>query len=100
MTLRNTGFFLGLFLFCAACTNEPELSAVKTTITTATSDDVTIYGEVYFGELDNTAPLVLLFHQGGSNGRGEYAELAKWLNEAGARLCPGRSPRSSLRNGA
>jgi pimeloyl-ACP methyl ester carboxylesterase len=50
-----------------------------------TSDGVTIYGEPYFGELDENAPLVLLFHQGGANGRGEYATLAGWLNAEGFR---------------
>lgn len=55
------------------------------TVMTKTSDGVTIYGEKYSGSHDATAPLVLLFHQGGSNGRGEYAALAKWLNEAGFR---------------
>lgn len=72
-------------LLGTACTSEPDMPAVKTTITAVTSDDVTIHGEVYFGEMDNTSPLVLLFHQGGSNGRGEYAEIAQWLNEAGFR---------------
>ena len=50
-----------------------------------TSDGVTIYGEKYFGDLSEGAPLVLLFHQGGSNGRGEYAEIGGWLNEHGYR---------------
>jgi len=50
-----------------------------------TADGVTIYGEPYFGDLNADAPLILLFHQGGSNGRGEYAELAPWLNGLGYR---------------
>ena len=53
---------------------------------TVTSDDVTIYGEAWVDELDTEAPLILLFHQAGSNGRGEYADLAPWLNEAGYRV--------------
>ena len=54
-------------------------------ITTVTADGVTLYGEPYFADLDDSAPLVLLFHQAGTNGRGEYAPLAAWLNEAGFR---------------
>jgi pimeloyl-ACP methyl ester carboxylesterase len=48
-------------------------------------DGVAVHGEAYFGGLGATAPLVLLFHQGGSNGRGEYAEIATYLNNAGMR---------------
>ena len=56
-----------------------------TPLTTVTSDGVTIYGEQYFGELGEASPLILLFHQGGSSGRGEYAEIASWLNSEGFR---------------
>lgn len=54
-------------------------------ITTRAADGVTVHGEVYFGDLDRSSPLILLFHQGGSSGRGEYAVLAPWLNAAGFR---------------
>ncbi len=54
-------------------------------IEVSTSDGVTIYGQKYFGGLDDQAPLVLLFHQASSNGRGEYGEIASWLNESGFR---------------
>jgi len=56
------------------------------TITTTATDGITVYGEQYFAELDNKTPLILLFHQAGSNGRGEYAELIPWLNENGFRV--------------
>lgn len=68
-----------------ACAGEPELPPIRTSITAVTSDDVTVHGETYFGALDKSSLLVLLFHQGGSNGRGEYAEITQWLNEAGFR---------------
>ncbi len=55
-------------------------------IVTATSDGVQIYADAYFGDLDNSAPLVLLFHQAGSNGRGEYASIIPWLNNNGFRV--------------
>jgi alpha-beta hydrolase superfamily lysophospholipase len=68
----------------AACTF-PLKAQRATSFTTVTADGVTIHGEPYFGTLDATTPLVLLFHQGGSNGRGEYNDIALWLNEAGFR---------------
>jgi pimeloyl-ACP methyl ester carboxylesterase len=55
------------------------------TITAVTTDGVTIYGEPYFDGLDSNAPLVLLFHQAGGDGRGEYADLVPALNAAGFR---------------
>lgn len=55
------------------------------TVTTRSSDGLTVHGETYFGSLPATAPLILLFHQGGSNGRGEYEDIAHWLNSVGYR---------------
>jgi hypothetical protein len=68
----------------AGCAVSP-LSVPTTTITTQTSDGITIFGETYFGELEATAPLILLFHQGGSNGRSEYAPLVEQINNSGYR---------------
>ena len=69
----------------AACHSTPTETPKIETITTKTSDGVTIFGETYFGELGGDTPLVLLFHQGGSNGRGEYSSIASWLNAEGFR---------------
>lgn len=56
------------------------------TLTVDTSDGVTIHGECFFADLDANAPLILLFHQARSNGRGEYGDaIVPWLNEAGFR---------------
>ena len=72
---------LGLVLMTGCTPPSPPTSPLMTT----TADGVTIYGEPYFGNVDASAPLILLFHQGGSNGRAEYAPLVAWLNEAGYR---------------
>ncbi len=56
-----------------------------TTITVETADGVKIFGDPFLGDLGAEAPLVMLFHQGGSNGRAEYASIAPWLNENGFR---------------
>lgn len=60
-------------------------SSPKPSLEAVTSDGVTIYGERYFGGLDSDAPVVLLFHQGGSSARGEFASIASWLNSLGYR---------------
>jgi len=54
-------------------------------IETVGDGGVAVHGNTYFADLDGNAPLILLFHQGGSNGRGEYGQLAPWLNEQGFR---------------
>jgi pimeloyl-ACP methyl ester carboxylesterase len=59
--------------------------APKTSISTQTADNITINGEQWFGNLGPNTPLILLFHQAGSNGRGEYGPLQGWLNGAGYR---------------
>ncbi|MEM8772807.1 MAG: alpha/beta fold hydrolase [Pseudomonadota bacterium] len=49
------------------------------------ADGVRVYGSPHQGGLDASAPLIHLFHQGGSNGAGEYGSLIGWLNENGFR---------------
>ncbi len=61
-------------------------ASASTVIKTKTSDGVTIHGEKYFSTLNDKSPLILLFHQAGSNGRGEYGELIPWLNKSGFRV--------------
>ncbi|MEM7284317.1 MAG: alpha/beta fold hydrolase, partial [Pseudomonadota bacterium] len=56
------------------------------TVEVLASDGVKVYGEVYAGDLEENSPLILLFHQGGSNGRGEYSPLVPWLNDLGFRV--------------
>ena len=50
-------------------------------ISTQASDGVTVFATTYFADLPDTAPLILLFHQGRSNARAEYAPLIPWLHE-------------------
>ncbi len=75
-------------------------TAAAQLITTITDDGVTIYGERYFADLGTDAPLILLFHQGGANGRGEYAPLAPWLNAEGFRVIAWDQRRGGERFGA
>ena len=55
-------------------------------ITTVTTDAIAVHGNAWFGDLPDSSPLILLFHQGGSSGSGEYAQIAPWLVEAGYRV--------------
>lgn len=48
-----------------------------------TTDGVTVHGDLYTASEDRAAPLVLLFHQGGGDARGEYGPLVPRLLERG-----------------
>ncbi len=85
--LPHISLILTLYLV-AGCTTSSGIRArseLPTTITASTLDGQVVYGERYYGTLDAKAPLILLFHQGGSNGRAEYLLLTDWLNAAGYR---------------
>jgi pimeloyl-ACP methyl ester carboxylesterase len=57
------------------------------TFTTTTTDGITVHGELYTSPgVSRDAPLILLFHQGASNGRAEYEPLAPRLLEQGYNL--------------
>jgi pimeloyl-ACP methyl ester carboxylesterase len=79
---------IALSVLIAACTHTAELQSgnpAVSTLTGTSADGVTFYGEYYQGGLDRSAPLILLFHQGGSNGRSEFEPLIPWLNDLGYR---------------
>ncbi|MEQ8934508.1 MAG: alpha/beta hydrolase [Amphiplicatus sp.] len=61
-------------------------AAYAETITTQAADGVTVYGEAYYADLPTSTPMISLFHQAGSNGRGEYGPLTDWLNGLGYRV--------------
>ena len=48
-----------------------------------TEDGVTVYGDLYLGPGGKAGPLILAFHQGGGDARGEYGPLAPRLLEQG-----------------
>ncbi|NND72730.1 MAG: alpha/beta fold hydrolase [Rhodothermales bacterium] len=59
------------------------LTPTSTEITFVTEDGVTIFGDVYKTDEWRTSPVVLLFHQGGSNARAEYATIIPVLRQQG-----------------
>jgi alpha-beta hydrolase superfamily lysophospholipase len=62
------------------------VEAKPMTVTAKTSDGVQVYGYQHFADLPAKSPLVLLFHQAGSNAAGEYGSLIPWLNNSGFRV--------------
>lgn len=46
-------------------------------------DGVRIFGDLYTSEAGRSAPVILLFHQAGSDARGEYAGIAARLQDNG-----------------
>ena len=50
-------------------------------ITLQTPDSIQLFGDLY--EIDKAGPTILLFHQGGSNARGEYAPIIPKLTAKG-----------------
>lgn len=61
-------------------------AAIADTVTTTAADGTKVYGETYYATLPETAPMISLFHQARSNGRGEYGPLTDWLNSLGFRV--------------
>ncbi len=59
----------------------PKLYPKSTNISFEAKDGVKVYGE--FIKVDNSNPTILLFHQGGSNSRGEYIPIVPRLVEEG-----------------
>lgn len=49
----------------------------------AAADSVVIYGDLYQAKSGKTAPLILLFHQAGSDARGEYGAIIPRLIDSG-----------------
>lgn len=47
------------------------------------ADGGTVYADLHVADQDETAPFIILFHQAGSNGRGEYANIIPKLTDKG-----------------
>ncbi len=50
-------------------------------VSLTTKDSVTVFGDVY--TIDKSYPTILLFHQGGSNAKGEYSSIIPKLQKEG-----------------
>ncbi|WP_431121220.1 alpha/beta hydrolase [Flagellimonas flava] len=77
---------IGILLLLGSCKKEPKHEAVSEPelsqeISFYTPDSIQIFGDLY--ELDKQGKTILLFHQGGSNARGEYEPIIPKLIEKG-----------------
>lgn len=72
-------------VFLTACQTYSGQPFADETPQTLSADGVSIYGYSLGSQLNDDAPLILLFHQGGSNARGEYRDIAAWLQSEGYR---------------
>lgn len=83
--LRSSLASLTLLTLCGCAIAPAPAPAAPVDLTATAADGVTVYGTASFAALPDSAPLIVLFHQGGSNARAEYAPLIPWLNENGFR---------------
>ncbi len=80
---------LGLASACASSLptqNHTDAPAETFDLIAEAKDGIQIYGTASFSDLPTSSPLIVLFHQGGSNVRGEYQSIIPWLNENGYRV--------------
>ena len=70
---------LTLVLLLVSCTS---MASGSETITFPSEDGLLVTADVYAPYENGEAPVVMLFHQAGWS-RGEYAEIAPWLNTLG-----------------
>ncbi len=76
----------GMFLFLLSCQNEIKEENIGNNnnskeISFYTPDSIKIFGDLY--QLNKQEAIILLFHQGGSNARGEYISIIPRLLEKG-----------------
>ncbi len=75
----------GVLILCWSCDKRKREIANETSLAKEVSfytpDSIKIYGDLY--ELDKKGNIILLFHQGGSNARGEYGPIIPKLIEKG-----------------
>lgn len=79
-------FFLCLFFSCKneeVIKEKPEKKLYEE-ITFVTPDSITIFGDLY--ETNKSEDIILLFHQGGSNRRGEYRTIIPELLKLGLNI--------------
>ena len=73
-------FAIVLLLALTACQSAPTPPRQQE-VSFAASDGVTVYADTHVGNRRN--PILILFHQGGGDARGEYGSLIPWLLEQG-----------------
>ena len=75
-------FLLLIQLATMVATAQPQRPPAKQ-VTLRTEDGITLYADIYLSPKGKRAPLIMLFHQGDGDARGEYGPLAPRLSEQG-----------------
>ncbi|MEO1030586.1 MAG: hypothetical protein AAFX55_04240 [Bacteroidota bacterium] len=84
--MKKSLYILCILMPLMSCQKKPETNDVIKSnqakeISFITSDSIKVFGDLY--ELDKNAKTILLFHQGGSNARGEYLTIIPKLIKMG-----------------
>ncbi|MCR9253326.1 MAG: hypothetical protein NXI20_23130 [bacterium] len=84
--MKRLSFIAILFSFLISCENKPQPQQsiekqANNEISFYTPDSIKIYGDLF--EIDKSGRTILLFHQAGSNARGEYGTIIPRLTEKG-----------------
>ena len=82
----STILTIGIFLLFLSCVNESKKEVANDTTTDSeihfyTTDSIQIFGDLYVQ--DKNGSTIILFHQGGSNARGEYGPILPRLMDKG-----------------
>ena len=72
--------FLTSFVFSQ---NENRIQPVAREVTFNSKDGIKLYADIYNSKKGKSAPLIMLFHQGGGDVRGEYATIIPRLQKLG-----------------
>ena len=70
---------INVFLF--SIVNGQNFDKAGQQVTLKTKDGITLYADLYVSAKGKTAPLIMLFHQGGGDARGEYSNLIPKLRK-------------------
>lgn len=81
MKLAYTLLFTLCTLFCTGQNTSTDPESLRTEINFYTPDSIQIIGDLY--QADKAGAVILLFHQGGSNARGEYGPIIPRLLDMG-----------------
>lgn len=79
--MNNTRHFLS-FVLMLALVPFAVMAAGSETVTFKSEDGLLMTADIYTPYRNGDAPVIVLFHQAGSS-RGEYEEIAPWLNTLG-----------------
>src|SRR5687767_5851970 len=75
--------YFGVALLAAVATHSRLQAQQPLEVSRKVSETLTVHADLYRASSPATAPVILLFHQGGGDARNEYAEIIPRLVTAG-----------------